>query len=75
FFSKKKIVNIAVFIGASIFNDYRNILAVMQLTNVKIGNNVHNICEETDERRLRHAEVRPSENSKEARQLLKDPES
>ncbi|KOC67932.1 hypothetical protein WH47_12262 [Habropoda laboriosa] len=70
-FYSKRIVNIAVFIGASIFNDYTNILSMMQLMNLKIGNNAHNICEEIDERGLKHAEIRASENSKEARQLLR----
>lgn len=68
--SGAKIVEIASFIAASIFNDgYTNVLLMMQVLNLTIGPNALRTVEELDTRRVSIANARAQEDSKEARKL------
>lgn len=68
-----KIVEIAAFIAAGIFNEgYTAILQMMAELQVTIGSHSKRYAEEVDDRRLRRQERRSSLSTKEARKAKKE---
>lgn len=68
--SGAKIVEIASYIAASIFNDgYTNVLLMMQVLNLTIGPNALRIVQNLDTRRVSIANIRAQEETKQARKL------
>jgi len=57
-FCGKKIVDIAICIAVSTFNDgYNNILLIMQTLNFAIGSQTFDYCKRMNERRINHAKI------------------
>jgi len=67
-FSGAKTVEIASYLAASIFNeDYKSLLKMMHVMNIKIGPNAFAICTEVDNAKISIADARSFEASKEGR--------
>ncbi|KOC58783.1 hypothetical protein WH47_00030, partial [Habropoda laboriosa] len=69
-YSGAKIVEIASYIAASIFNDgYTSALKIMQLLNLEIGLSALQFSENLDSQRISIANIRAQQETKEARKL------
>lgn len=67
-FSGKKIVELSTWIACCVFNEgSKTILKLMEMMGLEIGPHAYNYCHERDAERIRVAERRSSEKSKEAR--------